>query len=508
MNKDASVTIASNYICFSKMSAYIKSALLEYTHKLISFEKKKEKYGKTILVRKNVYAASDCNRSELRFHINQYGDILKYLKNIGYGEHNFDIQPIANYDAKAVDYQIIDDKKPFGYQTEIIDYLVAKGKTKVINLPTGMGKTLCALRAVAAIKERLLIVILGRYVNKWIDDVKETFALQESDLLVIRGSKELNHACYEALLGNITAKVIICTSTTMQRYIKEWEYGNHYGFVLPPDKFMPTLQIGIKLIDECHQFFHLNYKIDLYTHVNKSIYLSATLEPSDKFLKKMYGIIYPIETRMRGADNERYIDVLAIAYNIEGNPWCKRNGVYSHVSYENEILKYPRCAQAYVELIHDLVKEYFLEKKQSGQKMLIFASTVAMCIRIRDYLRQMITDHSIVKYTAEDNWEELHNNDIVVSTMGSSGTAVDIANLKVCLNTVSISSIQQNIQSLGRLRKLVRYENDNPMYLYLYAPRIERQNAYHNAKLELFKGLCKSHIVVRKEYCLNFKPNK
>lgn len=508
MNNHACVTIASNYICFYKMSAHIKTVLLEYTHKLIAFEKKKEKYGKTILVKRNVYAASDCNRSELRFHINQYDDIFKYLKNIGYKEDHFDIQRLANSVAKAVDYQITDDKKPFGYQTEIIDYLVADGKTKVINLPTGMGKTLCALRAVAAIKERLLIVILGRYVNKWIDDVKDAFHLEESDLLVIRGSKDLNNACYEALLGNITAKVIICTSTTMQRYIKEWEYGNQYGFVLPPDKFMPTLQIGIKLIDECHQFFHLNYKIDLYTHVNKSIYLSATLEPSDKFLKKMYSIIYPIETRMKGADNERYIDVLAIAYKIEGNPWCKRNGVYSHVSYENEILKHSMCTQAYVVLIHELVKEYFLEKKQRGQKMLIFASTVAMCIQIRDYLRQTIRNLSIVKYTAEDNWEELHNNDIVVSTMGSSGTAVDIADLKVCLNTVSISSIQQNIQSLGRLRKLVRYENDNPMYLYLYAPRIERQHSYHKAKLELFKDLCKSHSVVRKDHCLNFKSNK
>lgn len=406
MNKEATLTIASHYICFSKMSPFIKTALLEYTHKLIAFEKKKEKYGKTILIKRNVYAASNNSRSELRFHINQYSDIFKYLKSKGFSENNFDIINVDTPQSKTVDFKIIDNKTPFDYQIEIINYLIEEGKTKVINLPTGMGKTLCALRAIAAIKQRLLIIILGRYVNKWIDDVTEAFDLQADELLVIRGSKDLNNLCYEAMLGNVNAKIIICTSTTFQRYIKEWEYGNQYGFVLPPDQFMPKLEIGIKLIDECHQFFHLNYKIDLFTNVNKSIYLSATLEPSDKFLKKMYGIIYPIETRMKGIDNERYIDVLAIGYKINGNPWCKRNGVYSHVSYENEILKNKQCTKVYMKLIYEVVKEHYLEKKQKGQKMLIFASTVMMCMQIRDYLKQYISDHSIAKYTAEDNWEE------------------------------------------------------------------------------------------------------
>ena len=67
-------------------------------------------------------------------------------------------------------------------------------------------------------------------------------------------------------------------------FIDEYEVkksNNMYG--CNPEDFFNLINVGIRLIDEVHQDFHLNFKIDLYTNVKKTISLSATLQSDNKF---------------------------------------------------------------------------------------------------------------------------------------------------------------------------------------------------------------------------------
>ena len=493
--KLAKVNINSHNLAFFNIDSKVYAALFDYCRGFISYERiYRGRYQKPLFVKKDSYTAYCKNTRTIRFHINVFDDLFRYLDSLGYKKENFEFIQKSVHFGKTVTLPIKDKREPFDYQIKLIDYILSEGRTKVITLPTGYGKTILSLWAAAKIGKRMVITILGRYVDKWISDVNEAFELDKGDLLVIRGSDDLINLMNLAIEGNLNAKIIIITSTTMYNYLKDYELGQN-TYPIKPFNFYEKLDAGLKLIDECHQFFHINFKIDLYTNISKAIFLSATLEPSDKFLDKMYKIIYPITCREQGTIKEKYVDICAFSYSMTGAKKlvCKRNGSYSHVMFENEILSNKKALKSYLELIFNIINDTYICSKKQGQKLLVFASTVAMCTEIVSHLSDKIEDLTIARYTAEDKWDNLHSNDIVVSTIGSAGTAVDIKDLKTCLLTVSVSSVQQNLQVLGRLRKLVNYENDNPEFIYIYCADIPRQRMYHKAKYDLFRSSARTH---------------
>ena len=74
---------------------------------------------------------------------------------------------------------------------------------------------------------------------------------------------------------------------------------------------------------------------------------------------------------------------------------------------------------------------------------------------------------------------------------------MDIPNLRVVIQTVSVSSIQANIQNFGRLRKL---KDRDTKYCYLYCNNIPKQKDYHMRRVELFRDRAAS-IVYRQSRC-------
>lgn len=355
--------------------------------------------------------------------------------------------------------------------------------------------TFTALKAFAIAGKRVLITIPGRYVKKWIEDCEGAFHLKKGDLMVIRGGRDLKVALNQGLEGAITAKIIICTSTTIQNYIKDHTQRTNKGYPVPPELMCQTLGIGRRLTDECHQFFHLNFTMELYTHTAKTLNLSATLEHGDPFINRMIQVIYPYDCRMQGRAHKKYIDVSALSYYIEEPkkiPHIRRK-MYSHTMFEESILKKKFLLDQYIGFIVKLTNMSFVKKRKEGQKMLIFAATKKMCGEIVAALRRTHHGLTIARYVSEDDYKVLHTNDIVVTTLGSAGTAVDVEDLKTTLMTVSIDSRQSNAQALGRLREMVNYDYETPEFLYIYTPDIDKQRSYHERKFEIFRPLCRNH---------------
>ena len=315
-----------------------------------------------------------------------------------------------------------------------------------------------------------------------------------SDILEIRGSLELEEVlrnCESPVVRN--TKMFVMTITTFSDYCTKWENGSfedRQGMV-PPELVWEALGVGIRITDETHQHFHQNFLTDLYTHIPKAIYLSATLHPGDAFLKRMYETFLPIKDRIGGGLQEKYTRVNALFYRFKEPRKIRcqnRKRMYNHTEFEKWLMKNPKLLLNYFEMIDEIVKDDYLSVKKEGQKMLIFFATKLMCEKYAKHLKTKWPKVDSRKYVSEDKYENLLQADIACSTLGSSGTAVDIPNLLRCLMTTALKSEQANLQALGRLRKL----EDETVFSYLVCTDIPKHLEYHDKKKRLFRDWVKS----------------
>lgn len=378
--------------------------------------------------------------------------------------------------------------------------------------------TFCSLQAAVQMQQRGLIVLKGMYVDRWMNDLREAkkagessiLGLKPGELLLVRGSADLKKLFAMALNGELKAKIIVMTNKTLYNYIDHYETFNgvegEYQF--PPDQMCEKLGLGWRLIDEVHQDFHLNFRLDLYTHCPKVIALSATMTHDKPFINRMYNIAYPKEHRFGGIAYDRYVDVIELVYYLNMPTklkWLQRGmRSYNHVAYEESIMKHKDSMRHYLNMILRIVQESFLSKFEVGQKLLIYVATVTFAEVLTKALRDMVKDADlkINKYTAEDEYLQLITSDISVSTLLSAGTAVDIPNLRVVLMTTALSSTQANLQAFGRLRPLKQWPDVTPEFIYLTCQSIDKHSEYALKKKEVLKDIALTQRSLMLDDCI------
>ena len=500
------IDVYSHFIKVQQNSPLGKTALMDYCRTLADYEWVKID-GRQQRVMKAVYAEAGADRQTFRFHLHCYTDLIRHLSVYGFKDADIvmTLQPVPDPVPAALNmhtHLIARD-----YQDPIIEYMTKPGHVKMVTLQTGKGKTFCALRTAANIGERTMLVIKGMYVEKWTKDVLDAYDIDKSDIIVIRGSKALRDVIDYAKAGLLDCKFIICTNKTLYNYI---DFYKQFGTAMPsygcePEELFELLGVGVRMIDEVHQDFHFNFRLDLYTNVRKTINLSATLENNSPFMNRMYEIMFPLSMRAPMPEYDKYIAVKALYYGLRAPKrlrWQMRGRKsYSHITFEQSILKQPDILKNYLSLIADVLLESYSCLREEGQKALIFAASVDMCTVITEYLKKLFGHLNIMRYTAEDDFEVLSSADVIVSTLKSAGTAFDIDGLRTCIMTNASGSMQENIQALGRLRKLKNWPDVTPEFLYFVCQDISKHIDYHKQKVEMFRD----KVASQKVYYL---PNK
>lgn len=379
-----------------------------------------------------------------------------------------------------------DKYTPRDYQDAYINILLNERNSKpvmLVDLQTGAGKGLIGSCSLTKLNEKVMILVLPKYVDKWISDIKMYTDIKDSEICTIQGSKSiatLMDTPHNFL--NKLYKVYIASVTTMNYLISDYEDGK-YPYNLTPTEFMPHLGVGVILNDETHQHFHALLKVSLYMNVNQIIGLSATLDSNRAEMKKMYERMFPQENRISNILKiEKYTNVRAIEYKmntLRGIKFTQSSKGYSHVLFEQSILKKTNLIDDYFDMVYYYVKRDFLNRRKDGEKLLVFFSTVAMCTMFTNYLKKKHPDMDIRKYTQEDPYENIVTATMSVSTIISASTAVDIPKLITVINTISMASLQANLQTMGRLRKIPGRE---VWYVYMYNPEIPNQRNMHKIR--------------------------
>ena len=427
-------------------------------------------------------------------HTNQFIHLLHHFKELGIDLGHVDRVDATAYDIVHHEYDVKSKWVLRDYQIPICQFLVADPtKSKMVVLQTGKGKSLIALAALAEIKMRIGICILPTYIEKWVEDIVKTHEAKTTDIMAVLGSKAVRAVIALARDKELTAKYYIFSSRTMQDYITAYEEDPDscvlvYG--ASPFEFFQLLGIGSLLIDETHQHFHAIFKVILYSNVQFQLGLSATLISDDSVVSRVHKIVYTEKQTYTHDEIDKYIDVYALGYYIPDNMIRKvkttnfGSNSYSHSAFENSMVRNQPHLSFYISLITANLETLYLDRYEKGDKCLIFVGTVKLATLLADIYKKLLPHLVVNRYCEDDKLENLHESDVIISTVISSGTAVDIKDLRVVLQTVSISSAPQNIQNLGRLRKL---DNDrDTRFAYLFAENIRKQVQYHHRREELF----------------------
>jgi len=397
--------------------------LISFNREFITF-KQVRKGRKMSYVEDKKYFIIDKRLSLIRYPISRYDNILNYLnsRNI-YNINTVDSKPPKGKNIVINTTYNFTLKK---YQDEYLDYLTMTNLgNALLALPTGYGKTVTVLTLLAKFKKRFGIMVLPRYIPKWISDVTSYTDISEDDIYVVDSGKALNKLMFynKKEMGHI--KVIIFSLKTIQVYLKKWlNYYDEFEYNLEPDELTKFINLGYIINDESHQDFHNVYTTQLFFETNMFIGITATLESNDTKMMDLYNVLFPMNERASiHIPINRYITAVSVKYYLSDMKRIRYKGMfgYNHAILESTIMRSKKILNNYLEMIMRIAVNGFIKTRVQEDKLLIFAGKVDMCSLIVEYLRnnKAFDNVSITKYTEEDDYSVIAKNDIIISTLGS-----------------------------------------------------------------------------------------
>ncbi len=319
------------------------------------------------------------------------------------------------------------------------------------------------------------------------------------------GSAELQALINQAVEGELVHDLYLISSVTYRGYLEAYEkFGESIvdmGYLVPPPRFHEALGVGIQINDEFQEDPGLVFRTDIFSNVDKQIYLSATPFTGSDFVTRMIDVMLPAETACPLPEYDQYINVIGLLYNDPGitskdflTPF---KNTYNHARYETRLLKHRKRLDRYCSMVRKVITGIYYKDRIPGQKILVLCATVEFIKHLTQYLNTAFPDLRVGMHVAGSDFRKLETNDITVSTIKSSGTGVDIADLREVLLLQSTDSKKDNIQILGRLRRMKNYPDHTPRMTYMVCMDCPQSVKYHNSKKDHFNGRALNHKVMR-----------
>ena len=523
------IDVYSHSVKVTTEGEFEKHVLYNFLKHLIQWESNFEN-GQMVYTKLKTWYFEREGTNEVRFHINELEPFSFYLNENANDrihvkvnnhdfevteEHRINVKIKSMFEPREDQIPVIDHLKTRGADKTVEfnfkgvkSYAVIHDNNKTITLRTGGGKTFITKRVIVDEGLRTLIMMRGGYIDRWVPDLAESFKLKAGDLQVIQGSGSLSALMYNVMDGEPDALIYLVSTDTYVDYISHYERnGLSETFPIAPDEFFAKLKVAKTVIDEGHQLPHKVMKFFSYLHVYKHTTLTATLDTMDRYMDKILCILYPREERFSGPKVAPHIEVTAYRYQLE-NPRRLRftgyKGSYNHTAFENSLMKSNnrRLFDEYMDMVITLLEDRYIKRNLDGTKALVFFATIDMCTKATEAISKRIKSKKVVRYVSKDKMSVMDDADIIVSTVQSAGTAVDIPNLLTSIMTTAMDTQQGNEQTLGRTRPVKLHPGENPEFIYFVCSSIDKHMGYHQNKVKFFKekvvshGIEQSHITL------------
>lgn len=500
------IMLYSHHAVILNPTTHIRKCLYLLGSKYTQMGFKKNPRGRgTIRVPDKTYVIYGDNGQMFRIHKNQYPELIHRFHIEGVYEGSYEIIEVPDYTPPLVELKVRPGWELRSGQKNaerfVLEQTGRENNSPLLHMPTGTGKTVTSMLTAAKLNQRIGVVILATYIEKWKEDIVKYFELKPSDIAVIQGS--------DSLMGSVALaqsnpeklpKVFLFSLTTLGIFHKLYDANPNnpvleaYG--CDPHELWEQLGIGIVVFDEVHQHLYGVYRTYTHLHVPKTINLSATVISKDPTIQLIHRMMFPAKSRFMEIGMKPYIGVYACAYQINNffNNKIKtleRGGsMYSHNAFEESLMKHKYLLDQYTRMVMDLTQESYIKDRDPRDKLCVFVYTKTLARYFCEEAKRRWPELDIRTYIEEDDYKNMLDPHIRFTTIISGGTAIDVPDLRVVIMTNNIDSPRANLQARGRLREL---PDRDVRFYYLYSPTIPKQLAYHEEKVRLFMGTVAYH---------------
>lgn len=374
-------------------------------------------------------------------------------------------------------------------QEQAIDHLTSNDHQLGLNIRTGLGKTFCVAYASTKLNVKTLIITPNESLKQqWISTYHKMFDYRPKELMNIAGSNII-----ESFMEDLIepAEVYFVNHQTLRSYLAQ-----HNGYQL--HKFFKKLGVGIKVYDESHMEFTNILLMDFFSNTNRTWYLTATFDRSDKSESACF--------------KQAFSSVEEFGYN-ESSQVIRKHVIYHIVNVNSHITPKDRgrvqgyrglTSQSYGkyaffddknETAYNAILEILKKLTDVEGKTLIFVPLIDAIDSVVMKLKKDYPDKSVAAYHSripKDEKEDAEKKDIIVSTIKSCGTGRDIKGLRsiICVDAIASKVVIEQV--IGRLRP---YADDKDTYYFDIVDRcLPTLNYWHRARFRKIETLVKEVI--------------
>lgn len=351
--------------------------------------------------------------------------------------------------------------------------------------------TFCVAYASTKLCEKTLIITPNESLkHQWINTYSKMFDYRNKSLMNIAGSNIIEGIMEDNIESN--ADVYFVNHQTLRSYMTQ--YG---GYKL--HQFFKKINIGIKVYDESHMEFANILLLDFFSNTNRTWYLTATFDRSDKTesqcFKRAFNSVLTYGEMESQEVVEKHVIYHVVNINSRITPRDRSKLMnsfqgFTAANYGKYAFQTDENKTAYKAILEILNITKTLEGKT-----IIFVPLIDVVDQVVKDLKKDFPDKSVAAYhsrCSKDEKESAEKKDIIVSTIKSCGTGKDIKGLRVVICAEPIASKVVAQQLMGRLRP---YAKDKETYFFdVLDISIPAINWWFRARYKKYQELCKKTV--------------
>lgn len=320
-----------------------------------------------------------------------------------------------------------------------------------LNLTVGAGKTFLAIFCFAFYCIKTMVITSSvSWLEQWKEKIIEYTNLRSDEIYIIAGAPSITKLVKGIHKPN-NIKFYLCTHSTL------YSYGKTKGWDKLSELFQ-FLRVGIKIYDEAHLYFENICRIDFFSNVWKTYYLTATPLKSDFYQNIVYQKCFSTVPKISLFDevNDPHTSYLAILFNSHPSAFeldkCCNSTQYGFSIME--YVSYFETKDIYFKLLR-IVLAHCLTSMSNEDKILIYIGKNSTVLNTYYWLRYNYYGIPIGIYTSliKENKKDQLENTIILTTTKSASALLDIPRLKkVIIFAEPFNSAVLARQILGRTR--------------------------------------------------------